>query len=365
MLLARSQGRNHVNTLLRFSAPGVVEVIDVPAQELRPGEARVRTLFSGISAGTELTAYRGTNPYLTRSWDPELKMFRDTGPDAPAYPLDGWGYSEVGEVIEVAAEPDVNGIRASEGKPIEVGEIVWGIWGHRSEGTVPAAALAGHQLPAGLDPLAAAFVRVGAIALNAVLAADLGVGSTVSIFGQGVIGLLATRFATLNGANVIAVDGISARRERAVEWGASHAIAPAEGLALQIRELTAGLGTDCAIELSGNYAALRDAMRAVGPDGTVVASGFYQGDASAIRLGDEFHHNRVQLIASQIGSVPNRLRARWDVPRLQRTVVDALAAGAIDATTLVTHRFALNDAADAYRMLDTDPASALQVVLEF
>jgi threonine dehydrogenase-like Zn-dependent dehydrogenase len=271
----------------------------------------------------------------------------------------------VGEVIEVAAETDVDKLRASASKPIEVGEIVWGIWGHRSEGVVPTAALAGHQLPPGLDPLAAAFVRVGAIALNGVLAADLGVGSTVAIFGQGVIGLLATRFASLNGATVIAIDGIAARRERAVEWGATHAIEPAEGLALQIRELTTGLGTDCAIELSGNYAALRDAMRAVGPDGTVVASGFYQGDANAIRLGDEFHHNRVQLIASQIGSVPNRLRARWDVPRLQRTVVDTLANGVVDATTLVTHRFPLSDAAEAYRMLDTDPASALQIVLEF
>jgi threonine dehydrogenase-like Zn-dependent dehydrogenase len=134
---------------------------------------------------------------------------------------------------------------------------------------------------------------------------------------------------------------------------------------LHIRELTGGIGADCAIELSGNYAGLRDAIRAVGPDGTVVASGFYQGDANALRLGDEFHHNRIQLLASQIGSVPNRLRPRWDVPRLQRTVLDTLATGVLDAASLVTHRFSLGDAADAYRMLDTDPAAALQVVLEF
>jgi 2-desacetyl-2-hydroxyethyl bacteriochlorophyllide A dehydrogenase len=344
-----------VTTLLRFSAPKVVDVVDVPAPALLPGQVRVRTLYSGISAGTELTAYRGTNPYLTRTWDPEIRLFNDGISETPAYPLDGWGYSEVGEIAEIA--PDVNGL--------SVGDVVWGIWGHRSEAVLDASALAGHQLPDGVDPLAAAFVRVGAIALNGVLAADLGVGSTVAIFGQGVIGLLATRFAVLNGATVVAVDGIPARRERALEWGASHAIEPGDGVARRIRDLTGGLGTDTAIELSGSYAALRDAISTVGADGTVVASGFYQGDANALRLGDEFHHNRVQLLASQIGSVPNRLRARWDVQRLQRTVLQSLANGSVDAASLVTHRYRLDDAAEAYRMLDADPSSALQVVLDF
>ncbi|WP_431278639.1 zinc-dependent alcohol dehydrogenase [Leifsonia poae] len=344
-----------MTTLLRFSAPKVVDVVDVPAPALLPGQVRVRTRYSGISAGTELTAYRGTNPYLTRTWDPEIRLFKDGESETPAYPLDGWGYSEVGDIVEVA--PDVSGL--------SVGETVWGIWGHRSEAVLDASALAGHELPAGVDPLAAAFVRVGAIALNGVLAADLGVGSTVAIFGQGVIGLLATRFAVLNGATVIAIDGIPARRERALAWGAAHAVEPGGDVARRIRELTDGLGTDTAIELSGNYAALRDAIRTVGADGTVVASGFYQGEANALRLGDEFHHNRVQLLASQIGSAPNRLRARWDVQRMQRTVVQSLANGSVDAASLVTHRYRLDEAADAYRMLDADPSSALQVVLDF
>ncbi|MFF1634129.1 zinc-binding alcohol dehydrogenase [Leifsonia sp. NPDC058248] len=349
-----------MNRLLRFSAPGVVEVVDALTQELQPGQVRVRTLYSGISAGTELTAYRGTNPYLTSAWDPDIRLFRGADQQAGlAYPLDGWGYSEVGEVVEVAADGEL------PGDAPRVGDRVWGIWGHRAEGILAMDALRGHVLPAGLDPLAAAFVRVGAIALNGVLAADLGVGTTVVIFGQGVIGLLATRFASLNGATVIAVDGIPSRREAALQWGATHALEPGDQLAYTIRELTGGAGADVAIELSGNYHALHAAMRAVGADGTVVASGFYQGDATPLHLGEEFHHNRIQLIASQIGSVPNRLRARWDVGRLQRTVVDALADGRLDAAQLVTHRYAIEDAAEAYELLDTDPSAALQIVLEF
>jgi 2-desacetyl-2-hydroxyethyl bacteriochlorophyllide A dehydrogenase len=311
-----------------------------------------------------MTAYRGTNPYLTSAWDADVRLFR--GAEAQGkmgYPLDGWGYSEVGQVVEVAPSEDHEGPDASNDVPV-VGDLVWGIWGHRAEGVLPAEKLRGHTLPVGFDPLAGAFVRVGAIALNGVLAADLSVGSHVVIFGQGVIGLLATRFAVLNGATVIAVDGIESRRQQAAAWGAHHVLEPSADLAMNIREITEG-GADVAIEASGSYHALHDAIRAVGPDGTVVASGFYQGEATPLRLGEEFHHNRVHLLPSQISAVPPRLHARWDVTRLQRTVVDALADGRIDAPALVTHRYDLDDAAAAYHLLDTDPAGALQVILEF
>ena len=52
-------------------------------------EIRVRTLFSGISTGTELTAYRGTNPYLHKRWDGERRLFVDEAQAASAYPLTG------------------------------------------------------------------------------------------------------------------------------------------------------------------------------------------------------------------------------------------------------------------------------------
>lgn len=358
-----------MSRFLRIAAPRSVAVIDQPSVPLEAGQARVRTIFSGISAGTELTAYRGTNPYLTSVWDPESRLFAP-GAEALGYPLDGWGYSEVGEVVELAplnGDSAANPVAAAPANdaPVQVGDIVWGIWGHRDEGIMAAESLRGHVLPEGMDPLAGAFVRVGAIALSAVLAADLGPGSTVAIFGQGVIGLLATRFAVLNGAKVIAVDGIAARRRRALEWGALHALSPAPELAGDIRRITGGAGVDVAIELSGNYRALHEATRAVGADGTVIAAGFYQGEAAGVRFGEEFHHNRVQLLASQIGSVPNRLRSRWTVPRLQQTVVDHLADGRVNAPALVTHTFSLADAAKAYELLDTDAESALQVVLEF
>ena len=344
--------------VVRFADVRQVEVVDEPAPALDPGQVRVRTLATGISAGTELTAYRGTNPYLNSSWDPERRIFLP-GNEEPGYPLDGWGYSEAGRVLEVAPtdEPE---------RPDDVaaGDLVWGIWGHRSEAVLAAEKLRGHRLPDDVDPAAATFVRVGSIALNAVLCADLGVGSSVAIFGQGVIGLIATRLARLNGATVVAVEQDPVRQETARRWGAGHVLSPADAPAMRIRDLLGGDGCDVAIELSGNQAALQEAIRSVGADGTVVASGFYQGTGDALRLGEEFHHNRVQLLASQIGSVPNRLRARWDVNRLQRTVASLIASGALPTAELISHRFELEEAAEAYRLLDRPDEPILQVILE-
>ncbi len=203
----------------------------------------MRTSFSGISAGTELTAYRGTNPYLNRAWDPDLRLFVE-GTSGLRYPVAGLGYSEVGEIVEVA--PDV------DQTVLPVGAMVWGIWGHRSEAVLPAERFVGCVLPDGLDPVAATFARVGAVALNAVLAADVHLGEIVAVFGQGVLGLLATRLAQLSGARVVAVDTVPGRLDKASEYGAAATVdAAAGGVGAELRRLTDGRGADVAIEISG------------------------------------------------------------------------------------------------------------------
>ena len=65
--------------------------------------------------------------------------------------------------------------------------------GHRSAAIVSEEHVAGRVLPAGVDPVCGVFARIGAVALNAVLDADVHVGETVAVFGQGVPGLLATQ----------------------------------------------------------------------------------------------------------------------------------------------------------------------------
>jgi 2-desacetyl-2-hydroxyethyl bacteriochlorophyllide A dehydrogenase len=348
-----------VERVVQFTGPRQVAVAEHESEPLPPGHLRVRTRYSGISAGTELTAYRGTNPYLTRTWDTGSRLFREDAAGIE-YPVTGWGYSEVGEVTEVTS--DVAGL---PGTPA-VGDLVWGIWGHRSEGVVPAEKLAWHTLPAGLEPLAGAFARVGAIAYNAVLGADIHLGEDIAVFGQGVIGLLATRLAQLNGARVSAVDALDVRLARAREFGAERTFnAREDQVAERLREFTEGRGVDAAIEVSGAYPALHEALRTVAVGGRVVASGFYQGDGVGLRLGDEFHHNRAQLICSQIGGVPQQLAGRWSVERLQQTFLRLVAEGKVEVEPLVSHRVPVEEAAGAYELLDERPAEALQMVLTF
>lgn len=338
-------------TVVSFTAPGEVALVPADRAPLVPGSVRVRTWYSGISAGTELTAYRGSNPYLTRTWDTERRLFVDGEPTF-SYPVEGWGYSEVGEVVEVA-----DGVDAPA-----VGDVVHGIWGHRSEAVLPADAVRWRTWT-GQDALSGTFARVGSIALNAVLAGEVRLGDRVAVFGQGVIGLLATRLATLAGADVVAVDTVPKRLETARAMGAVHAVEAVDAGAA-VRDWSGG-GVDCAIELSGSDRALHEATRSVVVDGTVVASGFYQGGAQHLRLGEEFHHNRVRIVASQISGTPVALGPRWDQPRLVRTFMEQVRRGHVDARSLVTDVVDAADAAAVFRRLDAGDPDVLQSVLRF
>ncbi len=341
--------------VVAFTGPKQVVLQDCEPMPMIDGGVRVQTLYSGVSAGTELTAYRGSNAYLTRFWDATERVFRDGEPSFP-YPVVGWGYSEVGRVVEVA-----DGVT-----DVAPGDVVHGIWGHRSDAVVPAANVTGRVLPDGVDPRVGTFARVAAVALNAVLASDARLGETVAIFGQGVIGLLATQLSVRSGVRVIAVDADPGRLEKARTYGAAHVVDARDpkGAGLLIRELVPG-GVDAAIELSGVAAALHQAIRCVVVEGTVAAAGVYQGGAEALRLGDEFHHNRVRVVASQISGVPVQLGQRWNQPRLVRTVLGLALAGRLDVLGLVTDVVDAGDVAAVFERLDRGDPGILQVLLKF
>ncbi|MFF5173391.1 zinc-binding alcohol dehydrogenase [Micromonospora sp. NPDC000089] len=343
------------NFVVSLAGPRRVSLEPCPSDPLGPGQVRVRTCFSGISAGTELTLFRGSNPRLSKDWDDVSRMFVPRHTPVP-YPLVGFGYEEVGELVEVA--PDVVGRRP--------GQLVWGIWGHRAEAVLPADAVT--PLAPGLDPLAAVFARPGAIALTAVLAADLHLGDWVGVFGQGVIGLLATRLAVLSGARVVAVDRVSTRLTTAARLGARITVdAAAESAATVLHGATGGRGADVCLELSGAYPALHEAIRATTQSGRVVAAGFYQGQADGLGLGEEFHHNRIQLVAAQVSGpapVPG-LAGRWTGARIAHTFMDLVAEGSVDPLPLVSHVVDARAVADALALLDRGADDVLQVVLRF
>ncbi len=212
------------------------------------------------------------------------------------------------------------------------------------------------------------FSRIGAIALNAVLDADIHVGEVVAVFGQGVPGLIAAQLARLNGGTVIAVDGIGRRLDLARELGADHVVDFRKANAAEeAKRLTGGRGADVSIEVSGSYAALHEAIRATAYNSKVVSAGFFQGDAAGLFLGEEFHHNRTHVVCSQISGVNPALSHRWDLRRLEQTVMSLAAHGKLFLQPLVTHRFAVEEASEAFALLDRRPApgDVVQAVIEF
>lgn len=344
-----------MSSMVSFQSPRVAEVVEDVSGPLAADEVRLKTLFSGISAGTELTAYRGSNPYLTKRWDAAARLFVDGG-SSVEYPVNGWGYEEVGEVVERGA--DVTGL--------SIGERIWGTWGHRTDTVQNAEHAARRVLPPTLDPRVGIFSQIGAIALNVVLDADIHIGETVAVFGLGVPGQIVAQLARLNGGHVIGVDGLAARRELAMTLGADAVLDPADGrIAERIRVLTQSRGADVCLEVTGNYAALHEAIRSVAYSSRVCVAGFMQGEGVGLRLGEEFHHNRVAVIASQISGVAPALQHRWDGYRLAKTVIDLATGGRLRLIDLITHTVPVADADAAFTLLDQHPEQALQVVLSF
>ena len=340
-----------------FSAPRTVGFESYEDRSLEPREVRVRTLYSGISAGTELTAYRGSNPYISKEWDAKNRLFLPSETPSQPYPLSGWGYEEVGEVIEVY--PDVTTVKA--------GDIVYGTWGHRTQHILPEDYAGQRVKPEGLDPILAIYSHLGPIALNGILDASIHVGETVAIFGLGVLGQLIAQLARLSGAHVIGVDLIEKRLALAQSLGAiDFGFNPKDGSAAErIKDLTNGRGADVTIEVSGSTRALHEAVRAAAYSSRVVALGFFQGEAQGLALGEEFHHNRISLVCSQISNVDPALSYRWDRLRLIHTIMDLQAKGSLNLRPVITHIIPFGEAAQAFQILDETPDQALQVVLDF
>lgn len=340
---------------LVLEAPHVLVFEETPDPPLARDEVRIRTLFSGISTGTELTQYRGTNPFMHRQWDEARRLF--VAADAPStpYPLSSLGYEEVGEIIEVGADV----------VDLEVGQRLYGTWNHKTHHIAAAEYARDRLLPEGADPRIGIFSHIGAVALNGVHDAQIRLGDTVAVFGLGVPGQIVAQAARASGARVIGVDPDPARRKVALSLGTHETLDPsAGGGAEAIKAMTGGRGADICIEVSGAPPALADAIRAVAYSARVVAMGFFQG-AVPLPLGEEFHLNRIQLICSQISGVAPETSYRWSKPRLWRSVIDLQHQGLLDLLPLITHVAPFTDAPALFARLDQGEPGMLQAMLEF
>ena len=113
-----------------------------------PEEVLIRTLYSGVSAGTELSQFRGTNPFMHRQWDAQARLFREADQPSWTYPVRNLGYEEVGEIIAVG----------SAVRSVSVGQRVFGTWGHRTHHVAHQDYARDRLMPEGADPRQSASV---------------------------------------------------------------------------------------------------------------------------------------------------------------------------------------------------------------
>jgi 2-desacetyl-2-hydroxyethyl bacteriochlorophyllide A dehydrogenase len=328
---------------LWFTAPRTAALREETVPSPGPGEVRVGTLVSAVSAGTELLVYRGGVPQ-------GLPLDLPTLRGSYAFPIK-YGYAAVGVVLDVGLEVE----HLFPGDPVFVHHP------HQEVFVVPATMPV--RLPEGLDPLLGVFLANLETALNVVHDTPMHLGETAIVFGAGVVGLLVARLIRLAGAGtVLVVDPLERRRELAIAAGADDAVGP-EGVDGRILDATDGRGADVAVEASGSGAALRAAIGAVATEGTVVAASWYGMKPVELDLGGHFHRGRVRLRSSQVGRSNPELAPRWDHDRRTKTALGLL--GRLELETLISHRIPFQRAPEAYPLLEEGPEEAVQVVFTY
>jgi threonine dehydrogenase-like Zn-dependent dehydrogenase len=122
-------------------------------------------------------------------------------------------------------------------------------------------------------------------------------------------------------------------------------------------------GADLTFELSGNPAALNDAIALTVFSGRIVIGSWYGEKQVEVNLGGTFHRSRIKLISSQVSTIAPELEGRWDKRRRFEAAWNALER--IKPEKWITHRFSIDEASKAYRLLEERPQETIQVLLDY
>jgi threonine dehydrogenase-like Zn-dependent dehydrogenase len=282
-----------------IAEPGRGEIRAEPLPAPAASEALVRTLYTGVSRGTEALVFKGRVP---RSEFARMRAPFQVG-DFPA-PVK-YGYCNVGIVERGPAEL--------------AGRNVFCLYPHQTRYVVPASAL--HVLPGDVPAARAVLAANLETAVNALWDAAPRIGDRVAVIGGGTVGcLVAWLAARVAGTEVELVDVDEGKR------GAAHALGvPFSSPAAARRD------ADVVVHTSGTAAGLATALELAGYEATITELSWYGDESPPAPLGGAFHSKRLVLKSSQVGAVAASQRSRWSHGRRMELVLRLLAHAELDA----------------------------------
>ena len=331
--------------ILYFTAPRQVELREETLPALGADEVLVETACSAISAGTEMLIYQGHFPRDLET-DSVISSLRGN----LEYPL-AYGYACVGKVKETGTQVDKS-LRD---------QLVFAFQPHTSHFIASPDSL--FPLPDSVSPETACFLPNMETAVNLVQDGAPIFGECVLVLGQGVVGLLtASLLSEFPLETLVTADCFELRRNSSPVPRHLSLEPNSPNFHNEARKLLNG-SADLTFELSGRPETLNDALTITGFSGRIVIGSWYGEKRAEIDLGGAFHRSRIKLISSQVSTVGPELSGRWNKARRFDTAWKALER--IKPEKWITHRFSINDAEEAYRLLDENPQETIQVIFDY
>jgi 2-desacetyl-2-hydroxyethyl bacteriochlorophyllide A dehydrogenase len=304
-------------------SPGHGEIRPVDVGRPGPDEVLVRTLYSGVSRGTESLVFRGEVP--PSQYAAMRAPFQEGELPGPVK----YGYLNVGVVEEGAL----------------AGRTVFCLYPHQTRYVVPADAVV--VVPDGVPPARAVLAGCVETAVNALWDAAPLVGDRVAVVGAGMVGCcVAAVLARFPGVRVQLVDTDPAR----------SAVAAALGVAFAAPGDAAG-DRDLVVHASATSEGLTRSLELLAPEGTVIELSWYGDRPVSVPLGEGFHSRRLTVRSSQVGTVSPRMSGRRTHADRLALALDLLADPAFDA--LLTHACDFADLPDVLPRLAAGDIPAL------
>jgi predicted dehydrogenase len=345
---------------------GETVVAEVPVPVVKPGFVLVRTVASLVSAGTERMVVEFAEKSLVgkaRSRPDLLKQVVDkarregvlTTVESAFIRLDqpmALGYSSAGRITVLG-----DGVQGYQ-KGQRVACAGGGYAVHAEYAAVPVNLLA--TLPDGVGYESAAFATLGAIAMHGCRLAEMQLGERVAVIGLGLLGLLATAILRAAGCRVLGIDlsprraalaqamgGEGVRREDAE----SAAAVFSRGRGCDAVLICADSDSDDPVELAGLIARDRARVVAVGAVGLNLPRKIYYEKELTFINSRSYGPGRYDSGYEERGQDYPIGFVRWTEGRNLEAIIDLLAEGRLDVSPLITHRFPVEDAAQAYALI--------------